>query len=353
MRILVILDPGPRATVQDAGRDAARRMGAPVSGAADGPLWRLTQAVAGGPDGAAAIEFTLKGPRIRAEGGPLRVALGGADGRIAGPDGETPLPALRSTTLAPGQTLTVGPTTGGAAGYLCVQGGLDVPVVIGARATDLRAGFGGWKGRALAAGDAIPVAGPPPAGPEHMADPLRAASGPFRVILGPQQDHFTSDAVEAFLSAEWRVGPEVDRMGARLEGPTLQHSALGPDIASEGLTIGAIQVPGGGQPILLGVESHTIGGYAKIACVIRADLPRIGQLVPGARLRFAIVSLEQALAARRDAAAALARALASVRVWRPDAGPDPERLASANLISGALDARAPRLPGWLDEEDAP
>ncbi|MFN3615054.1 MAG: biotin-dependent carboxyltransferase family protein, partial [Rubrimonas sp.] len=307
IRALAILDPGPRATVQDAGRTAARRMGAPVSGVADAPLWRLTQAVAGGPDGAACVEFTLKGPRIRAEGGALRVALGGAEGRITGPEGEAPLPALRSATLAPGQTLTVGPTAGGAAGYLCVQGGLDVPMVIGARATDLRAGFGGWKGRALQAGDVIPVAGPPPGGPEQTADPLPRATGPFRVILGPQQDHFTEDAVAAFLSAEWRVGSEVDRMGARLEGPRLDHSALGPDIASEGLTIGAIQVPGGGQPILLGVESHTIGGYAKIACVIGADIPRIGQLVPGARLRFAAVTADQALAARRAAAAALAR----------------------------------------------
>jgi biotin-dependent carboxylase-like uncharacterized protein len=351
MRALEIVDPGPRATLQDAGRPGFRRMGAPVSGAADAPRWRMALAVAGAAADAAAIEFALKGPVVRAVGGPVRVALAGAAGRITGLDGARPLPALRSATLAEGETLTVGPVAGGAYGYLAVAEGIDAPVVMGARATDLRAGFGGWEGRALAAGDRLPLLGAAPAGPERvLAAPPPEPAGPLRVVLGPQRDHFTDAAVETFLSADWAVTPEADRMGVRLEGPRLEHSATGPDIASEGLTIGAIQVPGGGQPILLGVESHTIGGYAKIATVISADIPRIARLTPGARLRFGAVSIEQAVAARRAAESALTAALASVRPWTGEAGIDEAALRSANLISGALDALRPPPAA---EEDTP
>lgn len=341
-RTLEVMAPGPRTLAQDAGRPGWRGVGAPVSGAADGVLWRLAQAVAGGPEGACALEFALLGPTLRASGGPVRLALGGAEGRVSGPDGEARrAPALRSFTLAEGETLAIGPVAGGAVGYLAVEGGLDLPVVMGARATDLRAGFGGFHGRALKAGDRLPLAGPPPHGPERaLTAPPPPACGPLRVIMGPQADHFAAEALETFLAAEWRVSDEVDRMGARLEGPRLRHSEKGADMISEGLAIGAIQVPGAGQPIVLGIESHTIGGYPKIAVVVAADIPRLGQLTPGRTVRFAAVTLEQAAAARREAAAALARALASIRpVQGGAAAVDPAALASANLVSGVVSAR--------------
>ncbi len=344
MRALEIVAPGPRAHVQDAGRLGLRGAGVPPCGAADGPLWRLGNGVAGAPEGAAAVEFALRGPTVRAVGGPVRVALAGAAGRL-GERGA--LPALRSATLAEGETLTVGAVEGGAVGYLCVGGGLDLPPVLGARATDLRAGFGGVAGRALAAGDRLPVGGPPPAGPERAGALPQATAGPLRVVMGPQTAHFTEAALAAFLDAEWRVSDQVDRMGARLLGPRLVHSDLGADMVSEGMLRGAIQVPGDGAPIILGVDAHTIGGYPKIAVVISADLPRVGQLLPGAAVRFAAVTVEQAVGARRAAESALAEALAAVAALRD--GPDLAMLASSNLVSGVIDARRPSLPGGLEE----
>jgi biotin-dependent carboxylase-like uncharacterized protein len=348
-RMLEVVRAGPRDLLQDGGR-RARAVGAPVGGAADPPLWRLTQAVAGGPDGAAALEFALTGPTLRARGGAARVALGGAAGKLIDPGGEArALPPLRSATLAEGWTLAVGPTER-AVGYLCVEGGFDADVVLGAASTDLRAGFGGWKGRALRAGDAVPVHGPPPQGGERQATPPRAADGPLRAMPGPQDAHFTPEARTLFFEAEWRVTPDVDRMGVRLEGPRLEHSALGADMTSEGLTIGAVQVPGAGQPIVLGVESHTIGGYPKIAVVISADIGRLGQLRPGDAVRFQAVSLAQARAAWREAEAALAAALAGVGPAR-GAAVDEAALRGANLIGGVVSAAAPRLPGALEEHE--
>ncbi|SEA68344.1 biotin-dependent carboxyltransferase family protein [Rubrimonas cliftonensis] len=342
VRRLDVIAPGPRTLAQDAGRAGWRGVGAPVSGAADGVLWRLAQAVAGGPEGACALEFALLGPTLRAAGGPARVALGGAEGRVTGADGEARrAPALRSFTLAEGETLAVGPVSGGAVGYLAVEGGFDLPVVMGARATDLRAGFGGFRGRALAPGDRLPLAGPPPQGPERaLAAPPPPPEGPLRVIMGPQTDHFTVEALETFLAAEWRVSDDVDRMGARLQGPRLRHSDKGADMISEGLAIGAVQVPGAGQPIVLGVDSHTIGGYPKIAVVVTADIPRLGRLTPGRTVRFAAVTLAEAAAARRAAAADLARAIAAIRPVAGGAAPvDLAALASANLVSGVVSAR--------------
>ena len=349
---LEIVSAGLRDLVQDAGRLHGRGVGAPVSGAADAPLWRLTQAVAGGPDGAAAIEFALRGPVVRAVDGPVRVALGGAAGRVTNAAGETaPLPPLRSVTLQPGERLVMGPTTR-ALGYLCVAGGIDAPAVLGARATDLRAGFGGWRGRALRAGDALPLGGDAPIGSERAAPraPADRAGRPLRVIMGPQTAHFTDAALETFLAADWRVTDDVDRMGVRLEGPRLAHSDLGADMTSEGLTVGAVQVPGAGQPIVLGVESHTVGGYPKIAVVIAADIAELGQLRPGDRLRFEAVSLAEAQAARQAAARDLAGAIAAVAPWRGAATVDADALRGANLVSGVVHAGAPRFPHALEDE---
>ena len=354
MRALEILDPGPRATVQDAGRPGWRSAGVPVCGAADKTAWRLacglSGAGGGAGEGAAAIEFALRGPVLRAVGGAVRVALAGAAGRIEGADGALrALPAFASATLAEGETLRVGAVEAGAFGYLAADADFDLPLVMGSRATDLRAGFGGLEGRSLRKGDRLAVPGPAPRGPERALTPPPPDAGPLRVIPGPQDDHFTPEALARFTATDWRVSAEVDRMGARLQGEGLTHNARGADITSDGLTVGAIQVPGDGLPIILGPDSHTIGGYPKIATIITADLSRAGQLTPGALVRFRAVTLDQARAAAVAARAALDKALAAMRPFHGAGGMDLAALASGNLVSGMIDAQAPRFPGSLEE----
>jgi allophanate hydrolase len=162
----------------------------------------------------------------------------------------------------------------------------------------------------------------------------------MRVLPGPQDAHFDDEAWALFVGSDWRVTREADRMGLRLQGPALQHrTGLGADIISEAVVPGAVQVPGAGQPIVLGVDAQTIGGYAKIATVIRADLPRLACARPGSVLRFRAVSRSEALAARLELAA-------SLRDWVRRIGPpstpgEPEEAAlrTDNLISGMIDAR--------------
>jgi biotin-dependent carboxylase-like uncharacterized protein len=344
---LVVRAPGPQTTLQDLGRPHARRHGVPLGGAADAEAHRLALALAGAPGDAATLEFRLMGPTVAAHGGALRVALVGAAGRIARADGRTEaLPPLRSATLEDGDALAVG-VSAAAGGYLALSPAPAVAPVLGARGTMLRAGFGGWRGRALEAGDLLALEGPAPEGPERAAS-WAPGTGPLRVMTGPQEDHFTPEALAAFLSGVFTATEGSDRMGARLAGPKLAHSALGADIMSEGLAPGSVQVPGDGQPIVLGVDAQTIGGYPKIATVISADLPRIGRLRPGDAVRFAAVTLDEARAAWRAAEAAVAAAVAAIR---PVGGaPDAAALHGAHLAGAAVDAARPdHFPHALTE----
>ena len=179
--------------------------------------------------------------------------------------------------------------------YVAFAGGIDVALVLGSRATDLMGGYGGLAGRAIAAGDTLALYSPdrgsggrPEESRETEAEGEDDAS--VRVILGPQDDHFTADAIERLLSATWSVRANSDRSGCRLEGPRLAHRGAS-EIASDGMVPGCIQVPPDGQPIVMLADGPTTGGYPKIATVVRSDLGRLAQLVPGAgRVRFCGVS---------------------------------------------------------------
>lgn len=355
---VLVRAPGPQTALQDLGRPRARRHGVPLGGAADTEAHRLALALAGAPPDAASLEFRLLGPTLVAEGAPVRVALGGdAPARITRADGRTEtLEPWRTATLQPGDALAVGLLASGAVGYLAFDPPPAVPVVLGGRGTMLRAGFGGHEGRALAAGDRLPLEAGTPSGPERMAQWPRETD-PLRVMPGPQTEHFTEAGLAAFLGERFTVTEGTDRMGARLSGPRIAHSALGPDLMSEGLAPGSIQVPGDGQPIVLGVDAQTIGGYPKIATVISADLPRLGQLLPGDAVRFAAVTLDEARDARAAAEARLARAVAAIAPAPPAGGLDTGALWQANLLSGKVDAARPdHFPSALhhDEDgDAP
>jgi biotin-dependent carboxylase-like uncharacterized protein len=309
---LAVLDPGLLTTVQDLGRPGHGRLGIPPSGPLDRPAFILANRLVGNPDGAAGLELTLKGPRLEARASCL-VAVTGAEMGLT--VNGAAAPAWTTVPLRPGDVLAFRMAAAGCRAYLAVAGGIDVPSVLGSRATYLRGRLGGLEGRALQKGDLLPV-GAPASGEaasrgRHVPEarrPVYPAEVEARVILGPQADRFTPAGVAAFLGGSYTVTPQADRMGYRLEGPVIEH-ARGHDIVSDGIPLGGIQVPGEGQPIVLLVDRQTTGGYTKIATVISVDIARIGQTRPGQRVRFREVSLAEAAAALATAATALGGAI--------------------------------------------
>ncbi|WGD30713.1 biotin-dependent carboxyltransferase family protein [Ancylobacter sp. WKF20] len=341
MSTLRILQPGPQTSVQDLGRRGFQAFGVPVCGALDPVALRLANALVGNAATDAALELRLAGPHFVVEDGSARIALAGASARIEViADGETrAYPSWRAIDVPEGATVRIGALTQSGCAILAVAGGMDVPAVMGSRATDLKGRFGGVAGRALISGDMIPVSNADPSGPclDLPHPPTLAFAGTLRVVLGPQAEAFTEAARATFLTAAYRVSREADRMGMRLDGPPLGF-VTSADIVSDGIATGSIQVPGSGLPILLLADHQTIGGYAKIATVISADLPAAGRLLPGAELRFAAVSVAEAEAARRAQEQAVARLVASLAPVREGARIDTDALWRANLISGVVSA---------------
>lgn len=323
------------ASIQDTGRPGYRHLGVPLSGALDAVWLALANTLAGNDVAAAAIEVRLLGPSLRAHD-PCIVALAGEfAATIIDASGQSRQAAnWRGHALSPGETLVAGNLRSGI-GYVAIAGGIDVPSVLGSRSTYARAGIGGMGGRNLAAGDLLMTGAAGHHAPRCLPAPPGVPHGPLRVLPGPHRSRFPDESWSTFLDAEFRVGREADRMGLRLDGPTMGHVG-GADIVSEAVTPGAIQVPGDGRPIVLLADCQTVGGYAKIATVIGADLPRLAHLLPGQTLRFALVDMAAALAARREQSVALAKALASIGPAGPDM--DLDALYNANLIDGVIDA---------------
>lgn len=334
--IEVLAAPLP-ASIQDLGRRGYRHLGMPLSGALD-PEWMcIANALAGNPAVAAVLEMRLVGPRLRTDQS-LLIALGGEfSATIEGQDGSRrPAANWCSHVLAPGEIIELGSLRSGI-GYLAVGGGFQLAPVLGSRSTYVRAGIGGLNGRCLVAGDFLEIGPATPTSAQRLRDKPQLDDGPIRVIAGPQQEFFTAAAWADFLNSEFTVAREADRMGLRLDGPHLTHDpALGADIVSDAVTPGAIQVPGDGKPIVLLADCQTVGGYPKIATVIGADLRRLGHALPGQAIRFTAVSIDEAMDARRAAAAALEQSLGAMipaaREFNLDA------LYGANLIDGVIHA---------------
>lgn len=340
---LRVIAPGLMTTIQDQGRTGYQSLGVPVSGAMDRISLAAANAIVDNPSSTAAFEIAYQGPSFAVEADSVRVAVAGADAPIevvSGIGEARRIPVLQSVRLARGETLRIGALAGSAVAYLAVEGGLDVPLVLGSRSTLTRASIGGLEGRALRPGDRVPlVLADAPEREEQRLPSLDLALPPrFRLVLGPQEDYFTPAAIETLLSASYIVTQSSDRMGMRLEGPPLTH-ALGFNIVSDGIAPGTIQVPGNGLPIILLADRQTTGGYPKIATVISADLPALGRVRPGAKLSFSAVSIEQAQALRGQQEAEVA-AFPHRLVPVPRAFTiDPEKLLAFNLVSGAVDAR--------------
>jgi biotin-dependent carboxylase-like uncharacterized protein len=213
--------------------------------------------------------------------------------------------------VAPGDILDLPSAVRGCRAYLAVGGGFHVPVVMGSRSTNIGAGFGGYQGRALQAGDRLPGCGPErylPCAGRSVPDTLKTVQTSdwvLRVLPGPQDDQFPLPSRKQFYETTYTVSGKTDRTGVRLEGPAVEKKADAPDsILSEGILSGAIQIPGDGRPIILMNETVT-GGYCKIAVVISADLPLLGQLAPGATVRFQETDLSAALELQRGVEAAV------------------------------------------------
>lgn len=336
---LEVLEPGLHTTVQDFGRFGVQALGVPTAGALDPVGLRLANALVGNRPGEACLEVSYSGPRLRAEGGAVRIAVAGPVRLSIRRGGETkPADSDRTHRLEPGDELAVGAVMGASTAYLAAEGGFALAPVMGSLSTYCRAAIGPLGGRALFEGALLPLRLPRCAeGAERkLGRPMDYGTGPLRVILGPQRDAFTEPAIATLLSAEYRVGREADRMGLRLDGPPLAHRA-GADIPSDGLVPGCIQVPGSGSPIVLLADHQTAGGYAKVATVISADLPRLGRLTPGAALGFAAVTIAEAEAARRRLEEEIHRTVAAI-VPICGGGIDLDALYGADLISGMVDA---------------
>ena len=298
-----VLSPGIMSTVQDLGRFGCARYGVAASGALDGFAVRVGNLLVGNDENAAVVETTLMGLRVKVLRDAV-VAVTGGD--LQARKGSEPLAMWRSHLVGEGETIVFSGPASGFRAYLAVAGGIQAAVVMGSRSTNLSSGFGGFEGRPLRKGDILAV--------EPVQDAVRFAGRGFtpaavpayaspwclRVIWGPQDDHFSEAGKQTFVSAAFTVSPDSDRTGIRLKGPVVaRRPALEESIISEGILSGAIQVPGDGQPIIILGETAS-GGYRKIATVISADLPLLGQITPGDEVAFEAVSMDEAVQALRE-----------------------------------------------------
>ena len=300
MGVIHAQEPGLFTTVQDLGREGFGPIGVSASGAADAISLRMGNRLVGNAEGAAALEMTLLGGTFLFPDGAI-VALTGWDFGATVDGAQVAL--WTSMEVKPGQTLRLGPTRSGARCYLCVRGGIEVKLFLGSASTHILSGLGGHQGRSLRKGDMLKI------GHANGAVPKRRLSAnalkhvlPRKVLhvtQGPQSDWFPEAAQRMFYESRYRVAEESNRMGIRLEGGAVPEDARGKMI-SEGVSLGAIQVPEGGQPIILFVEQQTTGGYPKIANVISADFHCLGQLRPRDEIRFERVDWETARSLLRE-----------------------------------------------------
>jgi antagonist of KipI len=301
-----ILRAGFLSTVQDLGRLGYRESGVGSGGAADAHALSVANLLVGNEPSAAGLEITAGHVRIRHSGDRLVAWCGGAYLVQAG---DAAVPPGRAAFVRAGEEISVAPH-GGARAWLAISGGIDVPPVLGSRSTDLRSGFGGLAGRALADGDVLPL-GAASSLALRLSARLRdsrvayfgasaAWSAPakgarlLRIVRGADWTRFDSDAHRALATGAYEVTTESDRMGVQLTGPELKRHDDGADLVSEAVVPGTVQVPPSAQPILLLADCQTIGGYPKIAHVITVDLPIAAQLRPGDHLRFVEVRLADA-----------------------------------------------------------
>ena len=291
---ITVLKAGTQTTVQDLGRPGFAHLGISASGAADAFSFRIGNQLVGNDPNTTALEITLTGGEYEF-GSNAVIAITGStfDASI---DGQ-PISNWKGYNIQKGQCLQINSSRDGARCYVCVQGGFDIPLLLACRSTHLMTGLGGFEGRTLRKGDVLELAH----ASESQCANMNNVEGilkqlnrnTIRVTKGLEGDWFTDDAWDSFLNNQFSVSQTFSRMGIRMEGNSIESSA-GHEIVTQGVPLGAVQVPGNGQPIISFVEHQTTGGYPRIANVISADLCKVGQLKPGDRFQFALVSMAEA-----------------------------------------------------------
>ena len=299
MGIIRIRQPGLLSTIQDLGRWGFGRFGMPVAGVMDEYATRIGNILLRNDENASVLEITLMGPRLSFEtemdfvitGGDLQPRLN-----------NVPLSLWAVCHAKPGDALSFAGISNGCRAYLAVAGGFEITPIMGSTSTYLRGQLGGYEGRAVKAGDVLTTGTSSRTVPTGFTLPAEyhpEYQKAIRVILGPQDDAFTQQGIRTFLSAEYTVTNDADRMGYRLDGPKIEHKS-GADIISDGIALGAIQVPAHGTPIIMLADRQTTGGYTKIANLISIDVPSIAQKKPGDTVRFEQLSIEDAQSLYRE-----------------------------------------------------
>lgn len=310
-----IREPGLSTTVQDQGRIGFYRYGIPQGGAMDQYSATLGNRLVGNTRAEAVLECTYIGPKIvtttdavvAVTGAPVDVFVNGL-----------PAPQYTRLELSAGDELRFGVIKGGTKYFIAVHGGIDVPVVLGSRSTYPIGAIGGVEGRALAAGDVVPVGSPLDNGLSQLSEiaeedrPVFSRDVSVRVMLGLYDHNLSEKGLDNLLNGEWTLTPVADRMGLRYSGPGVewiereQPFGAGQDpsnIVDAGYAVGSIQIPGGTQPIILHRDAVSGGGYAMVATVISTDMDLVARCAPGTKTRFVAVTMDEALEARREHAA--------------------------------------------------
>lgn len=291
--IIKVIKPGLQTTVQDLGRYGYQQFGVSPSGAMDTYSLIVANLLVGNKIDEAGLEASFTGPTIEAQSDMVMSICGGdfsptVDGQAVG--------LWRSFLIKKGQVLSVGQCKQGARTYIAIAGGINVPSVLQSKSTLLNGSFGGYEGRALKKGDTLygyPSIRKPFKFVHPDLIPEYKKQLEVRVMRGPHHHLFTKQSVSKFFNEEYLITSQSNRMGYQLIGPKLQH-VKGPDIISDPLPLGGIQVPASGQPIILMADHQTTGGYTRIGTVISVDIPSLAQAVPDTRIRFTEVSLDEA-----------------------------------------------------------
>jgi biotin-dependent carboxylase-like uncharacterized protein len=300
---ITVLKPGLLSSFQDLGRYGSQHLGVPVGGAMDSRAHRLANLLAGNTGDEATLEITLAGPTLRFDApGCIAISGGQLGARLNG----AWVANNRPLVVRPGDVLDFAGRVAGLRAYIAWHGGIELPLVLGSQSTYLRGGFGGYEGRALKRGDVFRMRADFRArglnGLEQALWDIKvylpAALGAvppaaIRVLRGAHTDLFTAASIDDFFGGEYRIRPESERMGYRLEGPVLMLKSA-TQLLSEATSFGSVQVPPDGNPIVLMADRQTTGGYAKIAHVATVDLPFIAQCMPGELLRFREIALSEA-----------------------------------------------------------
>lgn len=297
MEALKILDAGLLTTVQDLGRYGYQRYGVSPSGVMDNFSARIANILVGNSQEEAVLETTLKGIKIEFLLGTIFSITGAQCDLFLN---EEKIELWKSYRAKKGDILKMGICKSGLRNYIAFSGGIDVPIIMNSKSTNLKAKIGGFQGRKLMANDILSIGNTTGENILKLKEeyiPKYQKEIEIGVILGQQDDHFTEKGIGTFFNEVYTVTQESDRMGIRLSsisGETIEHKNGG-DIISDGITFGAIQIPGSGQPIIMMADRQTTGGYTKIGNVISSDLPKLAQATPGSKIKFKEYSLEEAL----------------------------------------------------------